>query len=166
MATNLAESSAVRKVSWGRNVEENPTRSDRPAATVTTRETTRLVPRNQWSLTDLRENISAYHLSFYQGNFHTLLTEVSLKSRGPCSPTPLVRGRSRSLRSAVLVLLCRSSEVAVDRCGLQNEYSRHLPILFLTLSYCIGNVCEEKTILRQYIVSRFLYKFRISSFYQ
>ena len=63
-------------------------------------------------------------MSFYQGHLHTPLTEISLKSRGSCTPMPLVRGRSRSLRVAVLVLLCRSSQGVVDRCGLQKEYPR------------------------------------------
>ena len=126
------------KVSWRINVEENPTRRDRPAATVTKRETISLVPRRQTSVTALLQNASACHMSFYQGHLHKPLTEVSLKSLGTCIPMPLVRGRCRSLR--VLVLLCRSSQGVVDRCRLQNEYPRHLT-LFSTLSYYIGNVC-------------------------
>ena len=122
MATNFAESWAIRKVSWRRNVEENPTRRDRPAATVTKRETTSLVPRRQSSVTALLDLVSACHMFFYQGHLQTPLTEVSFKSRGSCTPMPLVRGRCRSFR--VLVLLCRSSQGVVDRCGLQNEYPR------------------------------------------
>ena len=138
MATNFAESWAVQKVSWCRNVEENPTRRDRPAAMVTKRETTSLVPRRQSSVPALLELVSACHMSFYQGHLHRPLTEVLLKSRGSCTSMSLVRGCSRSLRVAVLVLLCRSSQGVVDRCGLQNEYPRHLPLLFRR---CIGNVC-------------------------
>ena len=122
MATNFAEICAVRKVSWRRNVEENATRRNRPAATVTKRETTCFVPRRQSSDPELHERVSAWHIYFYQGHLHTPLTYVSLKSRGPCTPMPLVRVRSMSLRSAVLVLLCRSSEGVVNRCWLQNEY--------------------------------------------
>ena len=96
----MAESWAVRKVSWRRNVEEHPTRRDRPAATVTKRETTSLVPRRQSSVTALLESVSACHKSFYQGHLHTPLTEVSLKSCGSCTPMPLVRGRCRSLQIA------------------------------------------------------------------
>ena len=124
MATNFAESWAVRKVSWRRNVEENPTRRDRPEATFTKRETTSLMHRRQSRVTALLELVSACHMSFYQCHLHKPLTEVSFKSRGSCTPMPLVRGRCRSLR--VLVLLCRSSQGVVDRCGLQNEYPRHL----------------------------------------
>ena len=119
MATNFAESGSIRKVSWRRNVEENSTRRDRSAATVTKQETSCHVPRPR--VPALLENVNACHISFYQGHFHTPLTEVSLKSRGLCTPMPLVRGHSRSLRGAVLVLLCLSSEGVVDRCGLQNE---------------------------------------------
>ena len=82
------------------------------------------MPRRQSSVTALIERVSACHMSFYQGHLHTPLTEVSFKSRDSCTPMPLVRGRWRSLR--VLVLLCRSSQSVVDRCGLQNEYPRHL----------------------------------------
>ena len=105
-ATNFAESWAVRKVSWRRNVEDNPSGRDRLAATVTKRETTRFVPRRQSSVTALLENVSACHMSFYQGHIRTPHTEVSFKSRGSSTPISLVRGRCRSLR--VLVLLCRS----------------------------------------------------------
>ena len=122
MATNFAESWAVRKVSWRRNVDENPTHRDRPSATFTKRETISLVPRRQSSVTALLELISACHKTYYQGHLHTPLTEVLFKYRGFCTPMPLVRGRCRSLR--VLVLLCRSSQRVVDRCGLQNEYPR------------------------------------------
>ena len=83
------------KVIWGRNVEGNPIRRDRSTATVTKRETTWLVSRRQSSDTDLLENVSACHMSFYQGHLHTPLTEVSLKSRGPCTHMPLVWGRCR-----------------------------------------------------------------------
>ena len=133
MAANFVESWAVRKVSWRRNVEEDPTRRDRPAATITKRETTSLVSRCQSSVTALLENVSACHLSFYQGHLHTPLTEVSLKSRGSCTSMPLVRGRCRSLRVAVLVLLCHSSEGVIDRCGLQNEYPRQYKFINFNL---------------------------------
>ena len=151
MATNFAESLAVRKVSGRRNVEENPTDRDRPAATVIKRETTSLVSRRQSSVTALRENVSACHMSFYQGHLHTPLTEVSLKSCGSCTPMLLVRGRCRSLR--VLVLLCRSSQGIVDRCGLQNEYPRHL--LFSRRCRIVSATSAKRKIYRQYIVPRF-----------
>ena len=111
LATNFAESWSVRKVSWRRNVEENQTGRDRPAATVTKRETTILVPRRQSRFTAFLENVSACHFSFYQGHLHTTLTQVSFKSRGSCTPMPLVRGRCRSLRIAERVsatIACRS----------------------------------------------------------
>ena len=121
MTTNFAESWAVRKVSWRRDVKENPIGRDRPAATAIKRETISLVPRRQSSVTALLENVSACHMSFYQGHLHTPLTEVSLKSRGSCTSLPRVRRRCRSLR--VLVLLCHSSEGAVDRCESLYSYA-------------------------------------------
>ena len=145
MATKVAESRAGRKVSWERkNVEQNPTRRDRPAATVTKRETTCLVPRCQSSVLDLHGYVSACHLSFYQGHLHTPLTEVSLKSRSSCTSMPLVRGCSRSMRDAVFVLLCRSSQGVVDRCGFQNEYPRHYKQKYFTISAALNDKFRKK----------------------
>ena len=119
---------------------------------VTKGEMTCLMPRSR--VPALLENVSACHMSFYQGHLHTPLTEVLLKSCCPCTSMPLVRGRSRLLRGAVLVLLCRSSEDVVYRCGLQNEYPWHL-LLFLWRCRVVSATSAKIKIYRPYIVPRF-----------